>query len=140
MTRLFLAAGVAALAIATPLAAKPGGGHGGGGDHGNGNGGGGAVVQGGVDHGNGGGHGGGGGGEAAFARGHDVADVRGGDDVMRRGRRANHDVDFRHLAQSFFNTPEIDLAFTRDYWPIADAKALEYLLDGLRKAGLSARA
>ena len=35
--------------------------------------------------------------------------------------------------------PEIDLAFTRDYWPIADAKALEYLLDGLRKAGLSAR-
>ena len=34
--------------------------------------------------------------------------------------------------------PEIDLAFTRDYWPIADAKALEYLLDGLRKAGLSA--
>ena len=35
--------------------------------------------------------------------------------------------------------PEIDLAFTRDYWPIADANALEYLLDGLRKAGLSAR-
>jgi adenylate cyclase len=35
--------------------------------------------------------------------------------------------------------PEIDLAFIRDYWPIADAKALEYLLDGLRKAGLSAR-
>ena len=34
--------------------------------------------------------------------------------------------------------PEIDLAFTRDYWPIADANALEYLLDGLRKAGLSA--
>jgi adenylate cyclase len=34
--------------------------------------------------------------------------------------------------------PEIDLAFIRDYWPIADAKALEYLLDGLRKAGLSA--
>ncbi len=36
--------------------------------------------------------------------------------------------------------PEIDLAFTRDYWPIADANALEYLLDGLRKAGLSAGA
>jgi len=35
--------------------------------------------------------------------------------------------------------PEIDLAFTRDYWPIADAKALEYLLDCLRKAGMSAR-
>jgi len=35
--------------------------------------------------------------------------------------------------------PEIDLAFTRDYWPIADANALEYLLDGLRKAGMSAR-
>jgi hypothetical protein len=36
--------------------------------------------------------------------------------------------------------PEIDLAFVRDYWPIADANALEYLLDGLRKAGLSGRA
>ena len=34
MTRLFLAAGVAALAIATPAAAKPGGGHGGGGQGG----------------------------------------------------------------------------------------------------------
>ncbi len=32
MTRLFLAAGVAALAIAMPASAKPGGGHGGGGD------------------------------------------------------------------------------------------------------------
>ena len=32
--------------------------------------------------------------------------------------------------------PEIDLSFARDYWPIADANALEYLLDGLRKAGL----
>ena len=48
MTRLFLAAGVAAMAIATPLAAKPGG------DHGNG-GGGGPPAQ----HGGGGGHGGG---------------------------------------------------------------------------------
>ena len=57
MTRLFLA-GVAALAIATPAVAKPGGG--GGGGHGNGNGGGGAaVVQGG-----GGGHGNGSGGGA----------------------------------------------------------------------------
>jgi tetratricopeptide (TPR) repeat protein len=32
--------------------------------------------------------------------------------------------------------PDIDLAFARDYWPIADAKALEYLVDGLRRAGL----
>jgi adenylate cyclase len=36
--------------------------------------------------------------------------------------------------------PEIDLAFARDYWPIADAEAREYLVDGLRKAGLSERA
>ena len=55
MTRLFLAAGVAALAIATPLAAKPGGG---GGGHDNG---GGAPAQAG-----GGGHGHGGGGAPAF--------------------------------------------------------------------------
>ena len=54
LSRVFLAAGVAALAIATPLAAKPpGGGHGG--DHGNG---GAAAPQGG---GGGRGHGGGGG-------------------------------------------------------------------------------
>jgi TolB-like protein/class 3 adenylate cyclase/Flp pilus assembly protein TadD len=32
--------------------------------------------------------------------------------------------------------PGIDLAFTRDYWPIADATALEYLMEGLRRAGL----
>jgi adenylate cyclase len=32
--------------------------------------------------------------------------------------------------------PGIDLAFTRDYWPIADVNALEYLIEGLRKAGL----
>jgi adenylate cyclase len=32
--------------------------------------------------------------------------------------------------------PGIDLAFTRDYWPIADANALEYLMEGLRRAGL----
>jgi adenylate cyclase len=32
--------------------------------------------------------------------------------------------------------PDINLAFTRDYWPIADANALEYLMDGLRTAGL----
>jgi hypothetical protein len=72
MTRLILAAGVAAMAIATPLAAKPGGGHGG--DKGgaqaapqnNGNGGGGQGHGGGgpkADRGGGGerGHGGGGG-------------------------------------------------------------------------------
>ena len=67
LSRVFLAAGVAALAIATPLAAKPGGGHGGGGDRGNGGGGGGqpAFNAGG---GGGGGHGrgGGGGGRPAF--------------------------------------------------------------------------
>ena len=32
--------------------------------------------------------------------------------------------------------PDIDLAFVRNYWPIADANALEYLMDGLRRAGL----
>jgi adenylate cyclase len=32
--------------------------------------------------------------------------------------------------------PDIGLAFARDYWPIADANAMEYLLDGLRRAGL----
>jgi adenylate cyclase len=32
--------------------------------------------------------------------------------------------------------PDIDLAFTRDYWPIADVDALNFLVDGLRKAGL----
>jgi len=53
-SRIFLAAGVAALAIAAPASAKPGGGHGGG-DHGGGNGAG-APAQ---AHGNGGGHGGG---------------------------------------------------------------------------------
>ena len=25
--------------------------------------------------------------------------------------------------------PDVDLAFARDYWPIADANALEYLVD-----------
>ena len=34
--------------------------------------------------------------------------------------------------------PDIDLAFAREYWPIADADALEYLMDGLRRAGLPA--
>jgi hypothetical protein len=82
MTRLFLAAGVAALAIATPSTAKPGGGHsnggggapaqqqqqqqGGGGGHGHGGGGGGApVFNGGGGH----GHGGGGGASAFFGGG-----------------------------------------------------------------------
>ena len=63
LSRVFLAAGVAALAIATPLAAKPGGGHGGG----NGNGGGGPRAA--APGGGGGGHGhggGGGGGRPAF--------------------------------------------------------------------------
>ena len=32
--------------------------------------------------------------------------------------------------------PDIDLAFARDYWPIADANALKYLVDGLRRARL----
>jgi adenylate cyclase len=36
--------------------------------------------------------------------------------------------------------PGIDLAFARDYWPIADSNALEYLMDGLRRAGLPSRA
>jgi len=82
MTRLFLVAGVAALAIAAPAAAKPGGGHGGGGGgppqqqqgsdgghgHGGGGGGGGAPA---FNPGGGGGrgHGGGGGGQAVFMGG-----------------------------------------------------------------------
>jgi adenylate cyclase len=32
--------------------------------------------------------------------------------------------------------PDIDYSFVRDYWPIADAKALDYLMGGLEKAGL----
>ena len=32
--------------------------------------------------------------------------------------------------------PDIDLAFARDYWPIADVGALDCLVEGLRKAGL----
>ena len=58
MTRLFLAAGVAALAIATPAAAKPGGGGGGGNPHGDN---GGGNPHGGGGGGGGHGHGGGGG-------------------------------------------------------------------------------
>jgi adenylate cyclase len=32
--------------------------------------------------------------------------------------------------------PDVDLAFIREYWPIADAGALNCLMEGLRKAGL----
>jgi tetratricopeptide (TPR) repeat protein len=32
--------------------------------------------------------------------------------------------------------PDVDLAFARDYWPISDTNALQYLMEGLRKAGL----
>ena len=32
--------------------------------------------------------------------------------------------------------PDVDQAFARDYWPIADTNALEYLMEGLRRAGL----
>jgi hypothetical protein len=75
MSRLFLAAGVAAFAIAGAANAKPGGGHGGGGGGGNLHGGGGnspAVQQ---QGGGGGGHGGGhGGGSGAFA----MPQMRGG--------------------------------------------------------------
>ena len=70
MTRLFLAAGVAAFAIATPLAAKPPGGGGGGGNPHGGGGGQPAAAQGGGGGGGGGGHGhGGGGGAPAFVGG-----------------------------------------------------------------------
>ena len=64
MTRLFLAAGVAAFALATPLAAKPPGGGGGGGNPHGGGGGPQAAAQGG-----GGGHGHGGGAAPAFMGG-----------------------------------------------------------------------
>jgi hypothetical protein len=72
MRRLFLAAGVASLAIAGAAAAKPGGGgpHGGGGGNPHGGGGGPpAVAAGGGGHGNGGGHGGGGGAPAFMGGG-----------------------------------------------------------------------
>ena len=73
LTRVLLAAGVAALAIAAPAYADKGG-HGGGGGHGNGGGGGAAFAPqgGGGGHGHGGGgggHGGGGGGAPAFVPG-----------------------------------------------------------------------
>ena len=42
----------------------------------------------------------------------------------------------RSIAALHALRPEIDLAFAGDYWPIADANALEYLLDGLRRAEL----
>ena len=64
MTRLFLAAGVAALAIAGAAAAKPGGGHGGGGGGNPHGGGGGPPPQ--QQHGGGGGGGGHGGGNPHF--------------------------------------------------------------------------
>jgi len=82
MTRLFLAAGVAALAIATPLAAKPGGNGGG-----KGNGGGApAAVQGG-----GGGHGyGGGGGQAVFNGGGGRGHGGGGGQAVFNGGGRGH--------------------------------------------------
>ena len=33
--------------------------------------------------------------------------------------------------------PDVDLAFVRDYWPISDAASMDYLLEGLAKAGLA---
>ncbi len=92
MTRLFLAAGVAALAIAAPASAKPGGNaHGGGqkaaevrgGGGGHGGGGGGAAVR---MESRGGGHGGGGGGAVRMqSRG---GGHGGGDFTVRGGGRA----------------------------------------------------
>jgi adenylate cyclase len=32
--------------------------------------------------------------------------------------------------------PEATLEFVRNYWPISDGDSLEYLMEGLRKAGL----
>jgi hypothetical protein len=69
LTRLFLAAGVAALAIAAPAYAGPGGGHGGGEQHGPCGGGGPHGGGGGGPHGGGGGGGPHGGGGPAFAGG-----------------------------------------------------------------------
>ena len=31
--------------------------------------------------------------------------------------------------------PEVDLEFVTTLWPIGDARSLDYLVDGLRKAG-----
>ena len=95
MTRLFLAAGVAALAIATPLAAKPGGnggGKGNGGDApqaqqhgGGGHGGGGAAFSGGGGR----GHGGGGGSAPAFMGGGGRGHGGGGQAVFNGGGRGH---------------------------------------------------
>ena len=32
--------------------------------------------------------------------------------------------------------PDVDVEFVRNYWPISDVASMDYLLDGLRKAGL----
>jgi len=86
LSRVFLAAGVAALAIAAPASAKPGGGHGNGGGQGNGNGGGGGAAfspPGGG--GGGGGHGHGGGGGGGEGRGHGGGGGGGGAPVFMGG-------------------------------------------------------
>src|SRR5437868_776606 len=81
MTRLFLAAGVAAMAIAVPASAKPGGG----GGHGGGGGQGAAVFNGG-GRGGGGGHGGGGFQMRAMGGGgHAPANFGGGFSAQRHG-------------------------------------------------------
>ncbi len=33
--------------------------------------------------------------------------------------------------------PDVDVAFVRDYWPISDAASMDYLLEGLAKAGMT---
>ena len=50
---------------------------------------------------------------------------------LGRLQEARDSIDALHALR-----PDIDFEFVRDYWPIADAKALDYLMDGLEKAGL----
>jgi adenylate cyclase len=50
---------------------------------------------------------------------------------LGRLQEARDSIDALHALR-----PDVDLAFIRNYWPIADAKAFGYLTDGLEKAGL----
>jgi len=113
LSRVFLAAGVAALAITAPASAKPGGGHGGGGGQGQGNGGGGASAVappsgGGGGHGKGGGggesHGRGGGGAAPVFMGGGGGHGHGGGGFARQEQRAERQQaqpQFRQQARGF---------------------------------------
>jgi adenylate cyclase len=50
---------------------------------------------------------------------------------LGRLQEARDSIDALHALR-----PDVDHEFIRNYWPIADAKAVDYLMDGLEKAGL----